>query len=105
MDRVHWHCTQLLDRDLEVAEEQHQTALGAHLMVVSSLLDLQVSDDSQRDRPPECTSSCLPSSLEAQRCSKVVGWLHCCASDGPATLRLPGWQAWSGSTTPTCGTC
>lgn len=33
---------QLLDRDLEVAEEQHQTALGAHLMVLDSLLDLQV---------------------------------------------------------------
>lgn len=33
---------QLLDRDLEVAEEQHQTALGTHLMVLDSLLDLQV---------------------------------------------------------------
>ena len=33
---------QLLDRDLEEAEEQHQAALRSHLMVLDSLLDLQV---------------------------------------------------------------
>ncbi|WIA15123.1 hypothetical protein OEZ85_001813 [Tetradesmus obliquus] len=32
---------QLLDRDLEEAEEQHQAALRSHLMVLDSLLDLQ----------------------------------------------------------------
>eukprot|EP00879_Flechtneria_rotunda_P018279 GHRR01019176.1.p1 GENE.GHRR01019176.1~~GHRR01019176.1.p1 ORF type:complete len:185 (+),score=71.19 GHRR01019176.1:691-1245(+) len=34
---------QLLDRDLEEAEEQHQAALRAHLLVVDSLLDLQAA--------------------------------------------------------------
>jgi hypothetical protein len=33
---------QLLDRDLEEAEGQHQAALRSHLMVLDSLLDLQV---------------------------------------------------------------
>jgi hypothetical protein len=33
---------QLLDHDLEEAEEQHQAALRAHLIVIDSLLDLQV---------------------------------------------------------------
>jgi hypothetical protein len=32
---------QMLDRDLEDAEEQYQLALRGHLMVVESLLDLQ----------------------------------------------------------------
>ncbi|KAF6253998.1 flagellar associated protein [Scenedesmus sp. NREL 46B-D3] len=32
---------QLLDRDLEEAEEQHQAALRSHLMTLDSLLDLQ----------------------------------------------------------------
>lgn len=37
------HRVQLLDRDLEEAEEQHQLALRSHLLVLDSLLDLQAS--------------------------------------------------------------
>jgi hypothetical protein len=36
-------CTQLLDRDLEEAEEQHRLAARSHLMVVERLLELQHS--------------------------------------------------------------
>ena len=34
-------CTQMLDRDLEEAEEQYGLAVRSHMMVVDNLLDLQ----------------------------------------------------------------
>lgn len=34
---------QMLDRDLEDAEEQYRTALQGHLQVIDNLLDLQYS--------------------------------------------------------------
>jgi hypothetical protein len=41
-----WSLLQMLDRDLEEAEEQYQLAVRAHMVVVDQLLDLQYSHTS-----------------------------------------------------------
>jgi hypothetical protein len=56
MLRVACLLLQLLDRDLEEAEEQHQAALRSHLMVLDSLLDLQVRGALSHWQP---TCSCM----------------------------------------------
>lgn len=63
---------QLLDRDLEVAEEQHQTALAAHLMVLDSLLDLQVRAGARVRETPCQAHNMLPHSYFTVACSALL---------------------------------
>lgn len=116
---------QLLDRDLEVAEDQQQTALAAHLMVLDSLLDLQVRAGARVRGTTWQAHDILPhaySQLHAAHCCWVAGpglsdrraqaaehisfcllcsvWqTRLCHS--VHTCRLPGWLALSASTTRT----